>query len=163
MNTSVPAIGDVLALLDIIKNEETYNHRIAEIKKAQDELNRSNLVVTTLEKANEMLQKAEDEEERYRKLLTDFESYSKKLQEQENKKLKEKADKLDAKALTLKERETGIKEKEDELARIKKQLEADIELHRGYTATTRQEQAEASKAKQYYTEKVAKLKQVFAE
>jgi hypothetical protein len=100
--------NEVMAVLDIVKNESVYNERLAKLKEAEERLNASRFTVTTMEQASLVLERAKEEEEKYKVLIKNSKEEIETLRKQRLEDLQKKED-------ILCKRETAIKDLEESL------------------------------------------------
>lgn len=159
----IPAIGDVLAVLDIIKNEQVYNERLRVIKEAQEELAVHKYIATTVEQANSILERAREKEQEYKDLIASSKETIEDLRKEKLKTVLEKEKKVLEKESKVLEKERELTNFEQETKSLKDLLETSIKEHRDLTEKLGVERVEISKIRNKLNEKYSKIRAIMAE
>lgn len=155
--------NEVMAVLDIVKNESTYNKRLAELKEAEERLNMSRFTVTTMEQASLVLERAKEEEEKYKKLIAGAKEEIEILR-------RNKLDDLQKKEELLSKRENVVKEQEETLRAKAAQVEQERSKISERLLEIRKEQIESETInkearilRNTLEEKMKRIRQIFNE
>lgn len=159
----IPAIGDVLAVLDIIKNEQVYNERLKTIKEAQEELAVKKYIVTTMEQANSVLESAKEKEQEYKDLIAASKKDIEELKKKALEKVLEKEKKVSEKENVLLEKEKECLLLEQETKSLRDLLETSIKEHKDLTEKLGIERTDLSKLRNKLNEKYSKIRAIMAE
>ena len=147
---------ELLNVLDVIKNEETYSKRLVELKAAEDKIGAAKYIVKTMEEAGRLRDEAKELKEVAEENLRCIE------EEVENR-VKAERTRLDTKDKELKALEQRLNEWSDGLNKLKNQVEEDNKSSIAYKATLRQEhkdilrRADVVKSKELLVDKKLKL------
>ena len=123
---------ELLSVLDVIKNEETYSKRLAELKVVEAKIGASRYIVKTMEEAGKLRDEAKELKEVAEENLRCIE------EEVENR-VKAERGRLDSKDKELKGLEQRLNEWSDNLNKLKNQVEEDNRSSTAYKAQLRQE------------------------
>lgn len=152
--------SELLDVLDIIRNEDTYNDKIKELRKEQQKLNEARYIAQTVEIANKYYEDAKTQREKYSKQLQSAEADATKLVKQ----AKEEASGLLAKAKDKLSVAEQIKKEAQELYEKNRLRLLDLEEKEKQTAHSKNHyetsKERADNIRSEYEKKVKQLKMV---
>ena len=123
---------ELLNVLDVIKNEEVYSKRLAELKTVETKIGASQYIVKTMEEASKLRDEARELKEAAEENLRCIE------EEVENRVKAERA-LIDTKDKELKGLQQRLNEWSDNLNKLRNQVEDENKSSTAYKATLRQE------------------------
>jgi len=155
--------NEVMAVLDIVKNESTYNKRLAELKEAEERLNMSRFTVTTMEQASLVLERAKEEEEKYKKLITDSKEEIETLRKQKLADIQKKEDVLRKREATATEQEESLRARITQVEKERESISEKLQEIRKEQIESENLNKESRLIRNSLEEKMKRMKQIFNE